>query len=308
LTIIKLALALALASVLALDKAGAWQENNASRADLQAYGKLKARQRALFDQWAAERNRSQGTSLHPAALYAALTPSQRTTYEAVTHALSQSRLTGDNGQPPRQNALELVAALTEVAGETRGASGDKQFRLYVTLAPGAQELLAHSLEFFRDKDNTVFHHEYPNNLRQRGRAPTLQFSISKDGARADIDVDYRSSRIPKAIVNGHLRAANSDVRAGHNYFGHISRWFGLPRWWRFGFGAGESSIVQPLTAQPALASASSAPRLAAQFTPQQAEDARQVAAEAYQFLNAWLIQRDADRADDYLTRRPAASA
>ena len=49
-------------------------------------------------------------------------------------------------------------------------------------------------------------------------------------ARADIDVDYRSSRFPVALLNGHLSAANSDVRAG-NVERHNQRWSGLVNWW-----------------------------------------------------------------------------
>ena len=44
----------------------------------------------------------------------------------------------------------------------------------------------------------------------------MQFSLSEDGMRADVDVDYRSSKSPQALFNGHLTAANSDVRAGDN--------------------------------------------------------------------------------------------
>lgn len=302
-------LALALLSLLAPGNAGAGQGDNASRADQRAYGRLKAGQRTLFDSWAAEQHRAQSNNQTPAALYAALTPSQRTTYEAVTHALSQTRLTDEAGRPLRQNALALVTGLTEIAGEMKGVGGNKQFRLYVQLAPDTQEVLTQAREFFRDKDNTVFHREYPNNFRQRGRTPTLQFSITKDGTRADIDVDYRSSRVPKALVNGHLRAANSDVRAGRNYFGHIGRWFGLLRWWRFGFDDEERTVAQAVTPRSIPASSptsSSAPVQTAPLTAQQLADARQVAAEANEFLTAWLLRRDASRADDYLTKRPVA--
>ena len=59
----------------------------------------------------------------------------------------------------------------------------------------------------------------------------MQFSISEDGLRADIDVDYRSSKLPAAMWNGHLTSANSDVRAGDNYKRHNDRWAGLVNWW-----------------------------------------------------------------------------
>ncbi len=44
----------------------------------------------------------------------------------------------------------------------------------------------------------------------------MQFSLAEDGQHADIDVDYRSSRSPQSLFNGHLTASNSDVRAGEN--------------------------------------------------------------------------------------------
>ncbi len=211
---------------------GASQAAKPSQVDLIAYKRLKGRQVTLFDQWSAEQNKKDGTNLHSATLYASLTPSQRSTYEAVTHALSRSRLTDDGGRPLRPSALDLVTTIDAIAGQVKGARGDVQFRLYVQLVTDAQEVLTRAREFFRDKDNTVFHKDFPKNFRQRGRVPTMQISIAKEGTQADIDVDYRSSRPPKALVNGHLRAANSDVRVGGNYLGHVGRWFGLIRWWR----------------------------------------------------------------------------
>ena len=41
-------------------------------------------------------------------------------------------------------------------------------------------------------------------LSVRGKAPTIQFSISESGDRADIDIDYHSSHFPAALFNGHL--------------------------------------------------------------------------------------------------------
>jgi len=60
----------------------------------------------------------------------------------------------------------------------------------------------------------------------------MQISVTRTGRRADIDVDYRSSAGPQALLNGHLTAANSDVRAGNNYERHSSRWSGYENWWR----------------------------------------------------------------------------
>ena len=64
----------------------------------------------------------------------------------------------------------------------------------------------------------------------------MQVSVSEDGRRADIDVDYRSSKSPQALFNGHLTSSNSDVRAGDNHDRHNGRWGGLANWWQEIFG------------------------------------------------------------------------
>lgn len=290
----------------------AQQPATPSKSDSYAYARLKGRQIILFEQWAAEQNRKNGAYLHPATIYGTLAPSQRTTYEAIMHALSRSKLTDSAGKPLRQNALEILLSINEIAGQVRGVGGDKQYRLYVSLVPQAQEILAQSREFFRDKDNTVFHKDYPINYRQRGKEPTLQISISKDGSHADIDVDYRSSRPPQALVNGHLRPANSDVRVGTNYLGHIGRWFGLIRWWQIILDPGSEAEFKSAAALSASEDAApiTTPRRppAPELTPEQKAAAQEVAQEMHKFLTVWLIKRDRKRADDYLTKRPVACA
>jgi hypothetical protein len=302
---------LMLSLLVLLSAATAQQPTAPSKSDSYAYARLKGRQITLFDQWTAEQNRKNGTDLHPATVYSSLTQSQRTTYEAVMHALSRSKLTDGTGKPLKQNALELVTSINEIAGQINGVRGDKQYRLYVSLAPEAEDILTRSREFFRDKDNTVFHKDFPINFRQRGREPTLQISISKDGSRADIDVDYRSSRPPQALVNGHLRAANSDVRVGNNYLEHIGRWFGLIRWWRIILDPGAEADFKSAEAMSVSADApATASRRAAApaLTPEQIAEAQEVAQAMHEFLTVWLIKRDRKRADDYLTKRPVACA
>jgi hypothetical protein len=304
-------LRLMLALVALLPAVIAQQPGAPSKSDSYAYARLKGRQITLFEQWAAEQNQKNGADLHPATIYGSLTPSQRTTYEAVMHALSRSKLTDGTGRPLKQNALELVTSINEIAGQVIGARGDKQYRLYVSLDPETQEILTRSREFFRDKDNTVFHKDFPINFRQRGKEPTLQISISKDGSRADIDVDYRSSRPPQALVNGHLRAANSDVRVGGNYLGHIGRWFGLIRWWRIILDPeteAEFKSVEALSASWVAPATASRPATAPALTPEQIAEAQGVAQAMHEFLTMWLIKRDRKRADDYLTKRPVACA
>ena len=98
-------------------------------------------------------------------------------------------------------------------GQVPGAGGDHQFRIVVLLRPDAVSVLDRSQQFSRHHDNTHFHQDYPRNYRQRG-VPSIQFSISEHGVRADIDVDYRSAFFLFVLFDGHLTAANSDVRAG----------------------------------------------------------------------------------------------
>lgn len=164
----------------------------------------------------------------------------RTTFEAVTHALLTTKLTSKSGKS-LGNALDLVDVVEEVSGEFPGKRGDQQFRIYAVMKPDAVAKLEDSKEFFRDKDNRRYHKGFPLCFRMPN-VPSIQFSLTRDGKRAGIDVDYRSPRFPNALVNGHLRAANSDVRAGSNGDRHNSRWSGLSEWWKmlFGFEFGAS--------------------------------------------------------------------
>ena len=146
-----------------------------------------------------------------------------------------SKLTDEQGNTLGV-ALDLVERLERVAGQYYGRGGDQQFRLYVNLNPGARETLEKSQEFHLGHLNTVYHVGYPSSFRQTGKEPTIQFSISEDNTKADIDVDYRSSKSPQALFNGHLTSANSDVRQGDNHQRHTLRWSGLSAWWSELFG------------------------------------------------------------------------
>jgi hypothetical protein len=126
----------------------------------------------------------------------------------------------------------------------------------------------------------------------------MQFSLSEDGSRADIDVDYRSSRPPKALFNGHLTAANSDVRVGRNPRLHNGRWNGFVAWWQDVFGqldeVSEPSGDLLYANRPPVPTAlpSDRPLGAA---PERIEDAVQ------EFFTDWLIRRRYDQALDVLS-------
>src|SRR6516164_11444125 len=142
------------------------------------YEELKPQQKQLIDEWYADYNKLTGDHASPTE-YNQYSLSTRTTYEAVTHALMTTQLTDQSGKP-MGSALDLVDAIEAINGKVPHARGDLQFRMYVVLKPGAVEKLKESQEFFRDRDNTVFHHGYPLNYRQDGGAPSIQVSMSKD--------------------------------------------------------------------------------------------------------------------------------
>lgn len=218
------------------------------------YLQLRPQQKKLVNTWIAEYNKITKKRLDPKS-YDSLPLSTRTTFDAVTHALLNTSLTNPAGKS-LGTALDLVQLVEAAHGQIPEARGDQQFRLYVKLKPRAIDKLYESREFKRGKDNTVYHIGYPINFRQQGGTPSIQVSITRTGRRADIDVDYRSSRGPVALVNGHLTAANSDVRAGKNSLKHASRWNGFENWWRdlLGLFAPKETIAValdiPIAVQP----------------------------------------------------------
>ena len=151
------------------------------------------------------------------------------------------------------DGLALIERVDTVKGEVPGASGDRQFRMYVRLTPNAREMLERSREFKRGVDNSVYHKGYPINYREQRGTPSIQVSIALDGRLADVDVDYRSSSFPVMLFNGHLSASNSDVRAGNNAERHAARWSGFQNWWRSFFGVGLERAPDAAETTPALA-------------------------------------------------------
>jgi hypothetical protein len=85
-----------------------------------SYARLKGRQAAIFSDWAVAQATKTGTARAPASAYAALDQTQRSTYEAITHALSRSKLTDANGGVLKASAIDLVAGLDEIAGQVKG--------------------------------------------------------------------------------------------------------------------------------------------------------------------------------------------
>ena len=205
-----------------------------------SYSALDARRQHLVDDFVARFGAVTNTKPAPGPFYdEQIAMSSKTTFDAITYALARTTLTDASGQR-LGDALDLIEHVESIHGQIDHASGDHQFRMYAVLKERTLDLLNRAQEFKREGDNTVYHHGYPINYRQNGGAPSIQISLARDGRRADIDVDYRSSSFPAALFNGHLTAANSDVRAGNNYDRFTGRWSGFQNWWRTFFGVGVS--------------------------------------------------------------------
>lgn len=256
------------------------------------YDELKPPQQALVVDWAQRFNKVTKGKATNAEIFEAWPLSARTTFDAVTHALMTTKLTRKDGSAAG-TALDLVAQLETVNGKIEGASGDHQYRLYVVLKPDALKTLSGTQPFSRAMDNTVYHKEYPLSYRQEGGAPSIQFSIEREGKRADIDVDYRSSKFPKALFNGHLTSSNSDVTSGNNHERHVNRWEGLTNWWKSLFGL-------PLTASAADSSRfdiPTAPKVKGKAKPDES---------AHDFLQSWLVRQKPGEALAYMSDRAYA--
>jgi len=254
------------------------------------YVELDADRQHIFDAYARALNVKLGENLSPEDRFRALSLSEQTTFDAITHALLRSPLTDDNRQPLGR-ALDLVAGLDRIAGEQGGRSGDQQFRIYVTLQPNANDILDRSREFVRSHENTVYHAGYPSSYRLGSGAPSVQLSVAADGLSADIDVDYRASRAPGSLFNGHLTSSNSDVRSGDNAGRHDRRWSGFANWWSDVFGGvrfGEQSDESdgPFGGAPTRPPTSVPPNRAATAPIPEVADAVQ------EFLADWLIRRN----------------
>ena len=220
-----------------------------ARADRRVFADLTPQQRALFETYVKGYNASRGSQYTAEQSFDRLTISEQTTFYGVTHALMNSRLTDAQGAS-LGTALDRVASIERIAGQYAGRGGDEQFRLYVDMKPDTRDVLEKSQEFFRDHENTVYHVGYPHSYRQVGKEPNIQVSLSEDGLRADIDVDYRASKSPQSMFNGHLTAGNSDIRVGENSTRHGVRWSGLITWWQSFGRLAEALPDQPDLAQP----------------------------------------------------------
>jgi len=86
---------------------------------------LRVEQQRLVKAWITEFNRATGTSLMAESAYDELSPSTRTTFDAVTHALLTTQLTAQDGTA-LGTALDLVQLVEAVHGQLADARGDRQ--------------------------------------------------------------------------------------------------------------------------------------------------------------------------------------
>jgi hypothetical protein len=271
------------------------------RTDRRVFADLTPAQRSLFDTFAKNYNSARNTTYSSDDVFDRLTISEQTTFYGITHAAMHSPLTDAHGVS-LGTTIDRIASIERIAGQYAGRAGDEQFRLYVTLKPDTRDVLEKSKEFFRDHENTVYHVGYPHSYRQIGKEPNMQISMADDGLSADIDVDYRASKEPQSMFNGHLTAANSDIRDGENSIKHGARWSGLITWWQ-SFGR----LAQALPEQPDLlnrdrpdAPTPLAPDRPIGASPDRIEDAVQ------EFLTDWLVRREYDQALQFLSSRSYA--
>jgi hypothetical protein len=259
-----------------------------------SYATLRPEQARLIDSFIRSYNDTTGSNLVAQQAYDNARLSIRTTFDAVTHALLNAEMTDSHGKSLGR-AIDLVSAVDQVMGEESGASGDQQFRLYVYLKPNAVDILNRSQEFLHDKDNTGYHKGFPICYRLKNGPPSIQFSVSRDHKLSDVDVDYRSSGFPKGLLNGHLTAANSDVRAGNNLTLHDGRWSGLNGWWRDVFGQFGSGGTQPKEA--------TTERLGhIPMNPGVKAD-EGVDKSAHDFLQSWIVAKKPNESVTYFSRR-----
>jgi len=261
-----------------------------------AYSTLGERRQRFVDDWVSRFAKVTGQSVEPPLFYDdILSLSTKTTFDAVTHALMTTPLTDASGQK-FGDGLTLIERVDSVKGEVSGAPSDHQFRMYARLTANAREMLDRSREFKRGIDNSIYHQGYPVNYRERRGTPSIQVSIALDGRQADIDVDYRSSIFPVSLLNGHLSASNSDVRAGNNADRHAAQWLGFQQWWRGFFGV---RLDRPPDAALNPTSTFALPKI-----PRAGK--KDIKVMVPDFLRAWLVEGDVVAAMGYVSERSYA--
>ena len=169
------------------------QETRSSKQEIgKSYSTLRLEQKRLVNDFVSHYNQTTESKLVPEQAYDNARLSIRTTFDAVTHALLNAKLTDAQGRSLGR-ALDLVEAVDEVMGEESGVGGDRQFRLYVYLKPGTMEILAKCQEFFCDKDNSTYHKGFPISYRLKNGP--RQFSSPYRGTRKWRTLTWTTGRL-----------------------------------------------------------------------------------------------------------------
>jgi RHS repeat-associated protein len=188
------------------------------------YVDLTEKQRKLIDEWARRNYKGDEEDFSAQEIYDALSESERATTESVLGALESTKIIGADGST--MTALDAIGSIEIIKGAKEGTSGTEQFRLTTSLQDGAADSILTAKNFHR----VPGHPGFPNSRQLDGGEPSIQFCISSDGRRADIDVDYESKSVVTNIFNGfkHLRPSNSDVRAAEHFDKHNQRFSEAP--------------------------------------------------------------------------------
>ncbi|MBI4852345.1 MAG: hypothetical protein HY819_11160 [Acidobacteria bacterium] len=186
--------------------------------ELGDYGHLSTGQKRLVDDLTSRQNAANKTNLSPAEFYNKLEPSQKSTFESITNALENTTVISKDGK--KTNALDTIETVDVILGEKQGSTdGKEQFRLFVTLKDGA----GNNIRTAKNFENVPGHGEnYKHGRQLSGGEPSIQISVSPDGKKADIDVDYESKNPVTNLFNGfkHLKPSNSDVRHADHFEKH----------------------------------------------------------------------------------------
>lgn len=280
-------------AILLLVLISGWIEASGQGAAADQFIQMRPKARALFEKWAKQQSAKDGKAVDARGRFLALSVSRRSAFAAITNGLLFTSLTDASGKR-LGSAIDLVDSIDSIAGEEEGKGSDEQFRLYVSLKRGALGKLDTSREFVHGKNNTIFHKGFPINYRQKGSVPTLQFSIANDKIKADIDIDYKSSGFPAALFNGHLSAANSDVRSTGNYLTHLRRWPGLVDWW--------DEVVPDSGFEIALSRTAPSIDSLIPNNSNTAPDSTVVSGLAEKFFKTWLVDKSPDTATTFVSR------
>ena len=107
-------------------------------------------------------------------------------------------------------------------------------------------------------------------------------------------MDYRSSKFPVALFNGHLTASNSDIRAGGNDAKHNQQWSGMQNWWRNLLGLPWAETIRLGTGSERVIPAE--PR----------RKGGKPADAVYDFLSGWLVEQKPEEAIAYFAEQSYA--